>query len=94
MTVQAEESVVVLADSALATSEEVLETIEVIADVPDTGEVFHDEFTGSHQRIQQDTLKRRDITVADILAHESGVQSRQSGGFGTFSSITCPCWNY
>lgn len=67
---------------------EVLETIEVTAEVPSTGDVVHDEFTGSHQRIQRETLTRRDITVADILAHESGVQSRQSGGFGTFSSMT------
>lgn len=72
----------------LSKATEHLETIEVIAEVPSTGDVLHEEFTGSHQRIQQDTLKRRDITVADVLAHESGIQSRQSGGFGTFSSMT------
>lgn len=69
-------------------NDEALDTIEVIADVAETGDVIHDEFTGSHQRIHSDELKRRDITVADILSHESGVQSRQSGGFGTFSSMS------
>ena len=88
LAVRAEDSASAADSGEALTAVDALETIEVFADVPDTGEVLHDEFTGSHQRIQQDELKRRDITIADILAHESGVQSRQSGGFGTFSSMT------
>ena len=71
-----------------ARAEEVLEAIEVTAEVPATGDVFHAEFTGSHRRIDKSSLKRRDISIASILAQESGVQSLQSGGFGTFSSMT------
>ncbi len=88
MSARAETSTTEFESAVQQDSEEALDTIEVIADVPNTGDVFHDEFTGSHQRIHIDELKRRDITVADILSHESGVQSRQSGGFGTFSSMT------
>ena len=69
-------------------TDEHLQTIDVVADVPETGEVLHDEFTGSHQRISQTRLDRRDVSLAEIVAQEAGVQSRQSGGFGTFSSIT------
>jgi len=66
-----------------------LEAIEVVVDdIADTGQVEHGDFTGSYQRIERQELERRDVTIADILSHESGVQSRQSGGFGTFSSIT------
>jgi len=69
-------------------SQEVLDTLDIIADTVQTGEVQHDEFTGSYQRIEQSELSRRDVTLADILSNEAGVQSLQAGGFGTFSSIT------
>ncbi|MBX2835962.1 MAG: TonB-dependent receptor [Gammaproteobacteria bacterium] len=72
----------------LTLNDNALDTIEVIAEHPSTGEVVHEEFTGSHQRIPREELQRRDITVSDILAHEAGVQSRQMGGFGAFSSFT------
>jgi len=69
-------------------SQETLDTLDIIADTVQTGEVQHDEFTGSYQRIEQSELSRRDVTLADILSNEAGVQSQQAGGFGTFSSIT------
>lgn len=65
-----------------------LDTLEVAAEITPVGEVVHEEFSGSYRRIEQSQLARRDVTLADILAHETGVQSRQAGGFGTFSSIT------
>jgi len=67
----------------------VMPTIDVFGDRPvETGEVQHEEFSGSFTRIDREELLRRDIDVAEILSHESGVQSLQVGGFGTFSSIT------
>lgn len=69
-------------------NDERLQTIDVVADIPETGEVLHEEFTGSYQHIDQTQLDRGDVSLADIVAHEAGVQNRQSGGFGTFSSIT------
>jgi len=74
--------------SSASFADDVLETIVVIDDIPSTGDVQHGEFTGSYQRIGPESLQRRDITVADILSYETGVQSRQSGGFGTFSQVT------
>ncbi len=66
-----------------------LEEIEVFAGaIADTGRVEHREYSGSYTSIDKQTLERRDISIADILSHQTGVQSRQSGGFGTFSSIT------
>lgn len=69
-------------------NDERLQTIDVVVEVPQTGDVLHDEFTGSYQRIDQSRLNRRDVSLAEIVAQEAGVQSLQSGGFGTFSSIT------
>lgn len=74
--------------SEIDTDDNTLDTIVVIDVSSGTGDVQHEEFTGSFQRIEREELQRRDITVADILAHEAGVQSRQTGGFGTFSSLT------
>lgn len=71
-----------------ASETERLQTISVIATIAETGKVEHEEFTGSHKRIEPSELIRRDVTLAEIVAHESGVQSLSSGGFGTFSSIT------
>jgi len=70
-------------------SGDVMPTIDVFGDRPvETGEVQHEEFSGSFKRIEREELQRRDIDLAQIISHESGVQSLQVGGFGTFSSIT------
>jgi len=62
--------------------------IEIIADQPGPGEVVTEDHTGSLTRIDRDTLQRRDVTLGDVLARETGVQRRSSGGFGSFASIT------
>ena len=68
---------------------DVMPTIDVFGEGPvETGEVQHEEFSGSFKRIDREELQRRDIDLAEIISHESGVQSLQVGGFGTFSSIT------
>jgi len=75
--------------SMLATAADSLETIEVIAEqAPATGSVVHDEFTGSHVRIDAERLQSGDKELADVLSHEAGVQTRKIGGFGTFSNLT------
>ena len=76
-------------DSVRVDNANALEEIEIVAGaIAATGEVEHREFTGSHRRIDKQELERRDVTIADILSYESGIQSRKSGGFGAFSSIT------
>jgi iron complex outermembrane receptor protein len=78
-----------IAAAACARASDSLELIEVVADdSPVTGSVEHSEFTGSHQRINRQQLQSRRAPLADVLASETGVQSRQSGGSGSFSSIT------
>ena len=72
----------------LAQSEE-LETITVFADPePATGDVQHNEHTGSHQRISKSELDRQDVNLGDILANETGVQFRQVGGLGAMTTVT------
>ena len=67
-----------------------LKDINVVAEsIPATGDVAHSEYTGSHQQITRSELERGGTNLGDILARESGIQNRQSGGFGSFSSITC-----
>ncbi|MGQ7844907.1 TonB-dependent receptor [Granulosicoccus sp. 3-233] len=71
------------------TPDAILDTIRAIAEVPyRTGEVISEESTASHSRIGAATLQRSNNTLAGVLARESGVQHRQSGGFGSFSSIS------
>ncbi|MEE9319863.1 MAG: TonB-dependent receptor [Granulosicoccus sp.] len=72
-----------------ATAADSLETIEVVAEqLPATGEVVHEEFTGSHVRIDAERLQSGDRELADVLSHEAGVQTRKIGGFGAFSNLT------
>jgi len=67
----------------------ILDQIDVIGEeIPSTGDVIHGEFTGQHQRIERAALERRDRSIGDIVAFESGVQRRQVGGLGTYSSVT------
>ncbi len=53
-----------------------------------TGEVDHAFITGFSKRIQRDTFENNITTIADVISKESGIQTRQSGGFGGFSSLS------
>lgn len=73
---------------AYAQSEE-LETITVVSTPEsETGDVQHEEHTGSHRRIPKTELQRQDVNLGDILANETGVQFRQVGGLGALSTVT------
>ena len=56
--------------------------------LPRTGEVIEDEHTGSRSRISTIRLEQPGAQLGELLGSTSGVQQRQTGGFGTFSSIT------
>ena len=56
--------------------------------LPRTGDVVEDEHTGSRSRISQIRLEQPGSQLGELLGTTSGVQQRQSGGFGTFSSVT------
>lgn len=53
-----------------------------------TGDVVDDESASSHTRIGRAELQNSAVSLADIIARQSGVQYRQSGGFGSFSSVS------
>lgn len=72
-------------------SPDTLDQLQIIASPdgpPQTGDVVADEHTGSHTRIPYFRLEQPGSQLANILSTTAGVQQRQSGGFGTFSSIT------
>jgi len=52
------------------------------------GNVEHEEFTGSYTHIDAEQLSQEPNSLAEIIAQESGIQMRQSGGAGTYSSIS------
>ncbi len=66
-----------------------LGTVEVIGELPyRTGDVISEESTSSRSRIERVELERSTGALAALIARESGVQHRQSGGFGSFSSVS------
>ncbi len=66
-----------------------LGTVEVIGELPyRTGDVIGEESTSSRSRIERVELERSDGALAAVIARESGVQHRQSGGFGSFASVS------
>ncbi len=79
-----------LASSTHLAAQEVLDTIDIIADeaVIETGDVVHEEFSGSHVRVVREQLERDDVTLGEILSFETGVQLREIGGIGSFSAIS------
>jgi iron complex outermembrane receptor protein len=50
--------------------------------------VVVEEHTGSTARINGERLRQSVNQLGDVLASETGVQQRQSGGFGTFASVS------
>jgi iron complex outermembrane receptor protein len=53
-----------------------------------TGDVAAGEYTGARETISAEQLQRAGTSIAEIAAAESGVQFRQSGGLGSFSTVT------
>ncbi len=53
-----------------------------------TGDVAAGEYTGSRETIEGPELQRSGETLAEVAAAESGVQFRQSGGLGSYSTVT------
>lgn len=54
----------------------------------ETGDVPAGEFTGTRQTIGTERLQSAGTSLAEIAAAESGVQFRQSGGLGSFSTVS------
>ena len=81
-----------LPETAATTStapDAILDTIKAVAEIPyRTGDVISEENTTSHSRIERRELEQSTHSLAGVLARETGVQYRQSGGFGSYSSVS------
>lgn len=66
-----------------------LDTLEAIGTSGyKTGDVINEENTLRSATIDRETLTRYPAALGNLLAKETGIQSRQSGGFGSYSSVS------
>ncbi len=72
-----------------------LGVIEIVAPVQtstatpfEIGDVPAGEFTGVHEVIDKEALQQAGSSLAEVVAESSGVQFRQSGGVGSFSTVS------
>lgn len=52
------------------------------------GDVVLEEYTGSHQRIEAQQLQKAGASLGELLSFETGLQTRQTGAEGSFSSVS------
>ncbi|MFK7993571.1 MAG: TonB-dependent receptor [Granulosicoccus sp.] len=74
-----------------STSPPMLDELEITGSnntVTQTGDVVGEEHTGSRGKVTWARLSQPGSQLGDLLSGVSGVQQKQSGGFGTFSNIT------
>lgn len=65
------------------------ETESQVSAVPfEIGDTPEGEFTGFREVIEKEDLQQAGGSLAEVIATESGVQFRQSGGLGSFSTIS------
>ena len=55
---------------------------------PQVGDVVLEEYTGSHQQIEREQLERAGASLGELLSFEAGIQHRQTGAEGSFSSVS------
>jgi len=68
---------------------ETLPTLSIEAEaVAPVGAVEHADFAGRYTRIHALELERGDAHLGEVLSFEAGIQQRQIGGFGSFSSVS------
>ncbi|MFK7892973.1 MAG: TonB-dependent receptor, partial [Granulosicoccus sp.] len=67
-----------------------LQTLQVTApeESNETGEVVEEEHSVSSARISRDQITFYGKQLGVLLSQEAGIQQRQTGGFGSFSSVT------
>ncbi len=54
----------------------------------EVGDTAAGEFTGFRDVVEKEELQRNGASLAEVISTESGVQFRQSGGFGSFSTVS------
>ncbi len=85
-------AVACLTGSALHAAD--LGVIEIVAPAQSSstpfeiGDVPAGEFTGVHEVIEKEELQQAGSSLAEVVAESSGVQFRQSGGIGSFSTVS------
>lgn len=79
----------VLAQASDSTDPVILAPVDVVATTStQTGDVQISEYTGHHTRIEGPALSNDATTLAETIAHETGVQSTQAGAEGSWSTIS------
>lgn len=82
------------AQSASNTSQmargESLETLETVGQIStyQTGDVLSEEDTLSSATITREQLSRTPAALAEIISRETGIQYKQSGGFGSYATVS------
>jgi len=76
-------------DTQTSTRGESLDTLETVGQISyQTGDVINDEETLSSASISQEQLSKTPATLAKIISRETGIQHMQSGGFGSFATVS------
>ncbi|MFT5895040.1 MAG: outer membrane cobalamin receptor [bacterium] len=66
-----------------------LDTLETVGQISyQTGDVLDEEVTLSSVRISREQLSRTPTALAEVISRETGVQYKQSGGFGSYSTVS------
>ncbi len=67
----------------------ILTPVDVIATTTaQTGDVEVNEYTGHHTRIDGPAITNSATTLAETIAHETGIQSTQAGAEGSWSTVS------
>jgi outer membrane cobalamin receptor len=76
-------------DTNPTTLGETLDTIQTIGQLEyQTGDVLNEEDTLSSASISREQLSRTPAALALVISRETGIQYKQSGGFGTYATVS------
>lgn len=68
---------------------ETLDTLETVGQIEyQTGDVLNEEETLSSITISRKQLSRTPAALAEVISRETGIQYKQSGGFGSYATVT------
>ncbi|MGK0229172.1 MAG: outer membrane cobalamin receptor [Gammaproteobacteria bacterium] len=76
-------------DTEQQTRDETLETLETVGQISyQTGDVLDGEETLNSVSISQEQLSRTPAALAEVISRETGIQYKQSGGFGSYATVS------
>lgn len=76
-------------DSDQSAQGETLDTLETVGQINyQTGDVLDEEETLSNTSINRQQLSRTPAALAEVISRETGIQYKQSGGFGSYATVS------